>query len=205
MDDTARNPQTQPSTGQMQPGQPPTAQPAAGGMPQQQQPASQVQTPQSPSRHPEQGPTGGGLPPREAAPVDEAEAVPTASDDSAAQPDEAADAADAQQEAAPDIPVQESHPAVEVAPQLQEAGVEKGKDADRTQLPEEQLAKPEEQAQQPDTQAAASGISLATPVSQIKEVEKKNGIRNAIKWLAVALIRQLKRLKMKPEDQKTTW
>jgi len=190
MDDTALNPQQQSQ---------PTA-PAQPVLPQ--QPVRPVEQPQVTGGHPE-APTRG-LPPREAAPIDNAEAgAQTASDDQAAQPDQVSDAADVQQKEAGDQMMQEAHPQVEIAPELQKAGVEQGKDADSSHREEEQLKT--DASAKPDTQASASGISLATDPIQLAEVKKKYGIREAIKWLAVSLIRQLKKMNMKPEDQKTTW
>lgn len=198
MDDTAQNPQQdqqmQPSVPQVpqQPVAPVVAQPPmTGGRP--------------------EAPMSAGLPPREAAPIANAEAgAQTASDDQAAMPDEVADASNVQTKEAADIQIHEAHPQVEIARELQEAGVEQGKDAEPSQREEEQLkteqvAHPSSEDLRPDTQSAASGISLASDPLQLEEVKKKSGIREAIKWLATSLIRQLKKMNMKPEDQKSTW
>lgn len=203
MDDTAQNPQTQQN---QQNTQVSPVQSVVGQTPPAVPQPSVAQTPgmPSPSRNPEQGPVGSGLPSREAASVGDPEAVTTATDDQAAIPDEAADAGTMQSEAV-DVRLQESHPQVEVAKELQEAGVEQGEDAKPEQLPEEQITKPDDKAAQPDTQASASGVSLSSSPVQLQEVKRKNGIRNSIKWLATALLRQLKRMAIKPEDQKSTW
>jgi hypothetical protein len=197
MDDTALNPQLQqpiPTQGSTQvPVQNALQSDAVRPVPPQ-QPAPPVAPQQPISQHPEQGPVASGLPAREAAPVADSEAVATVSDDQAVVPDGVSDAADIQHEAAPAIAVQEAHPAVEVSPQLQEAGVEKGKDAEREHLPEEQLAKIDEVTAQPDTQTAASGISLASTPLQVEEVKKRAGIRDSLKWLATYILRQLKKI-----------
>ncbi len=188
MDDTAQNPQQQ--NQQTQPVMP-------------QQPVRPVESPQVTGGRPE-APLSTGVPPREAAPIDNAESgAQTSSDDNASMPDEVADASAVQTKEAADIQMQESHPQVEIAHELQEAGVEQGEDAESSQREEEQLKT--EQVTHPDTQSSASGISLASDPLQLEEVQKKSGIREAIRWLATALIRQLKRMNMKPEDQKSTW
>lgn len=202
MDDTALNPQV-PSQ------QPPVQNPVvAANTVQTPAPAPQagspVMQPQVTGGHPE-SPGRSGLPTRDAAPVEEAEAVTTASDDQAAVPDAVSDAASIAHETAPDQMIQESHPAVEVSPQLQEAGVEKGPDAEKSNLPEEPLVKTEEAAKQPDTQTAASGISLTSSPLQIKEVQDKNGIRSSLKWFATILLRQLKRMQTGSDKKDSPW
>lgn len=151
--------------------------------------------------HPEQAPGNRGLPPREVAPVDETESVATVSDDQAVVPDEATDADNKQQEAA-DVKMQESHPQVEVSKELQEAGVEKGEDADRDKLPEEQIAKADDAAKQPDTQASASGVPLPMTAQQAEEVKKKSKIRDSIKWLAELILYHWKKLQVKGDKVK---
>lgn len=222
MDNTAQNPQgtTQPivqnpvaqsntvptpvvaqqSAGPVAPPQTNAAQPdtvsTSGNVPQ--TPVQPV--PQQPisGGNPEQAPVTKGLPTREAAPVDETEVTATVSDDQAVVPDEAADADIKQQEAA-DVKLQESHPQVEVAKELQEAGVEKGEDAERDKLPEEQIAKPDDAAQQPDTQAAASGVTLPMSLQQAEDTKKKSKIRDSLKWLAELIIYEWRQLQVKTQ------
>jgi hypothetical protein len=189
MDNTALNPQLQ-----QQPSAQNTAAQATPAAIPPQQPTPPVAPQQPISGHPEQGPAGGGIPVREAAPIADSEAVATVSDDQAVIPDAVSDAVEVVHETAPDITVQEAHPAVEVSPQLQEAGVEKGTDAEREHLPEEQLTKVHEDLKQADTQTAASGISLSSTPLQVEEAQKKSGIRDSLKWFATFILRQWKKV-----------
>lgn len=188
MDGTAQNPQ-----------QPNTTQPVVP----QQLPVYPIGQPQGGAGGRPEAPVGSGMPPREATPIDNAEAVTTATDDNASVPDQVSDALAVQTKESADITMQEAHPQVEIGQELKDAGIEQGKDADSSQREEEQLKT--EPVVQPDTQSSASGISLASDPVRIEEVKKKSGIREAIKWLAASLIRQLKKMNMRPEDQKTTW
>lgn len=142
---------------------------------------------------PEQAPGATGLPPREAAPTDEAEAVTTATDDSASQPDGVSDAADVQHETSADIPIAEAHPAVEAAT-LKEAGVKPGEDAEQHNREEGQLIVQEEEATKPDTQASAAAISLNSSPEQVKQVAQKSRIRDSLKWFATVIMYQWKKL-----------
>src|SRR6185369_3986566 len=110
------------------------------------QPVTRPVEPPQGGRGPEQGPARSGPPQREAAPIDEADAVPpAASDDSsdviddpdsgAAKVVEVQSPVEAQPEQA--IEVQESHPQVELPQELTAVGVEPGPDSQKDQLPEE--------------------------------------------------------------------
>lgn len=199
MDDTAQNPQLQ----NQSPAQVTPVDNVPPAVPQ--QPVQPVSQPPVAGGRPEQGPIRSGLPTREAAPIDEADASPTATDDQAALPDEVSDASNVQQAETGDIKLQEAHPQVEISKELKEAGIEEGKDAQKDQIPGEQIVIKDDQAMQPDTQASASAISLATPPVQLEEVIKKSGIKDSIKWFAKKLTYLLKKMQMKPEEQKNTW
>ena len=199
MDDTAQTSSVQNPQQPAEPGaqaavnQAPPATPA--------QPVTRpVEPPPTGSRGPERGPVQSGTPPREAAPIDEADAVqPAASDDSSDvidDPNAATKAAEAQApaEAQPEqaIEVQESHPQVEVPEELKEAGVEAGPDSQKDQLPEEK--------QEIDTQESAfqaspdpkQALGEALPMDYVHAVQlkKTSKIRDSAKWLANVIKRQ---------------
>jgi len=199
MDDTAQTSSVQ-STAQPTQAQDPVQTPSST----QPQPINRpVEPPQGGSRGVEQGPARSSMPAREAAPMDEADAVPPAASDDSSDvvDDQTESAAPAEAPAAEQtIEVQTSHPEVELPEAVKAVGVDVGPDAKKEQLPEEKqvidIPDSPEQMQANAKQAIAASLP---DYQQALQDKKTWPIHSARKWLADLVKRQWEIIQGKPK------